>query len=222
MQTSIGKPHKQATEVLVSFIDIEVPHGRLEALLSDVAQPVGAAVVCHPHPAHGGTMHNHVTYRLAHAWRDANVAALRFNFRGVGRSTGEYDDGVGELDDAAHAFAFLAHRFDGVPRYASGFSFGARTALQLAIREPRVRGVIAVGLPIDMFDVSFVQQVRCPVAFVHSDTDEFGALANMRELLQTVSAPHRLFVVPEADHLCNGRLEAFSGAAAQAVSWLRG
>src|SRR5258706_104046 len=92
-----------------------------------------AAVVCHPHPLHGGTMHNHVTYRLAQAWRDAGVACVRFNFRGVGRSTGAHDEGRGEVDDAAAALDWLAQQTPGVPLYASGFSFGSRAALALGL-----------------------------------------------------------------------------------------
>ena len=91
----------------MSFVEISAPHGRLEGLLWDVELPVAAAIVCHPHPQHGGTMHNHVTYRIAHAFREHRVAVLRFNFRGVGRSTGSYDEGRGELDDARRALEYL-------------------------------------------------------------------------------------------------------------------
>src|SRR5882672_7941288 len=118
----------------MSFVDIPVPHGRLEALWWDVEKPRAAAIVCHPHPLHGGTMHNHVTYRLAQAWRDAGVACVRFNFRGVGRSSGKHDEGRGEVDDAKAALDWLAEQTPGVPLYASGFSFGSRAALALAVR----------------------------------------------------------------------------------------
>jgi alpha/beta superfamily hydrolase len=206
----------------MSFVDIPVSHGRLEALWWDVEKPRAAAIVCHPHPQHGGTMHNHVTYRLAQAWRDAQVASVRFNFRGVGRSTGSYDEGKGEIDDAKAALDFIASKSPEAPLFASGFSFGSRTALALALREPRIQKVLAVGVAVDLFDVEFVTQLEKPVAFIHADNDEYGKLENLRALLARMKAPHTLFVVPSSDHLCTGRLDAFSDAAKQAVAWMLG
>src|SRR5207302_6871174 len=97
----------------MSFVDIPVSHGRLEALWWKAEQPRAAAVVCHPHPLHGGTMHNHVTYRLAQTFRDGGISCVRFNFRGVGRSTGEHDEGVGEIDDARAALDWVAAQAPG-------------------------------------------------------------------------------------------------------------
>jgi alpha/beta superfamily hydrolase len=204
----------------MSFVDIPVSHGRLEGLWWKVEAPRAAAIACHPHPVHGGTMHNHVTYRLAQAWRDAQVSVLRFNFRGVGRSTGKYDEGRGELDDAAAAFEWVSQQQTGLPLYASGFSFGSRTALALALKEPRIKKLIAVGVAVDMFDVEFVTQLQIPIAFIHSEKDELSSLASLQKLLERVKAPHTLFVVPGADHLCNGKLDEFSAAAKQAVQWV--
>jgi len=204
----------------MSFEDIPVSHGRLESLYWSVEKPVAAAIVCHPHPLHGGTMHNHVTYRLAQAWRDASVACVRFNFRGVGRSTGKHDEGRGEVDDAQAALDWLAAQVPGVPLYASGFSFGSRTALKLTMREPRVQKVLAVGVAVDLFDMQFVSGLSKPAAFIHADQDEYGKLENVQKLLAQVKAPHALFVVAESDHLCTGRLDAFSEQAKAAVSWL--
>ncbi len=112
----------------MSFIEIPAPHGRLEALFWAAEKPRAGAIVCHPHPLAGGTMHNHVTYRLAQAWRDAQVSCVRFNFRGVGRSTGSHDEGRGEVDDAQAALDFVEKSVPGLPLYASGFSFGSRAA----------------------------------------------------------------------------------------------
>lgn len=204
----------------MSFIDIPVSHGRLEALWWKAENPIAAAVVCHPHPLHGGTMHNHVTYRLAQTFRDNGVSCVRFNFRGVGRTTGTHDGGVGEMDDARIALDWVAKEQPGVPLWLGGFSFGARTALQLALRDSRVEKVLAVGLAVDVFDLTFVTGLTQTSAFIHSDTDEYGKLDNIRALLARVPAKHALFVVPNADHLCNGRLDAFSGAAKQAFDWL--
>ena len=165
-------------------------------------------------------MHNHVTYRLAQTLRDGGISCVRFNFRGVGRSTGKYDEGVGEIDDARTALDWAAAQQPGVPLWLAGFSFGARTALQLALRERRVEKVFAVGLAVDIFDLNFVTGLQQPAAFVHSDQDEYGKLDSIRALLARVPAKHELFVVPEADHLCTGRLDAFSAVAKQAFDWL--
>ncbi len=165
-------------------------------------------------------MHNHVTYRLAQAWRDAQVSCVRFNFRGIGRSTGTYDDGRGEVDDAAAAFDFVEKETPGVPHYASGFSFGSRAALALGLRDARVQKILAVGVAVDVFDMGFVAQIEKPVAFVHADNDEYAKLESIRALLAKLKGPHELFVVPNSDHLCTGRLDAFSAEAKKAVDWL--
>jgi uncharacterized protein len=204
----------------MSFVEIPVSHGHLEALHWKVEAPRGAAVVCHPHPLHGGTLHNHVTYRIAQAWRDAQVSAVRFNFRGVGRSTGKHDDGAGEVEDARAALDWVAQQNPGVPLYGSGFSFGCRTILQLALGEPRLERVLAVGLAVDLFDVEFVVNVKQKVAFVHGDRDEYGALANLESLMARMQNERKLFVVPDCDHLATGRLDAFSAAAKEATAWL--
>lgn len=204
----------------MSFVDIPVAHGRLEALWWKVEGAKAAAVVCHPHPLHGGTMHNHVTYRVAQTFRDHGVSVLRFNFRGVGRSTGKHDAGVGEIDDARAALDWVAAEAPGLPLWIGGFSFGCRTAVQLALKDARIQKVFAVGLAVDVFDLSFVAGLKQPTAFVHSDRDEYGKLENIEALVAKVQAKKKLFVVPDADHLCNGRLDAFSAVANEAFAWL--
>ncbi len=204
----------------MSSLEIPVAHGQLEALWWKVENPRAAAVVCHPHPVHGGTMNNHVTYRIAKTLRDNGVSVLRFNFRGVGRSTGKYDEGVGEIEDARAALNWLEKEEPNVPLWLAGFSFGSRTSVQLALQEKRVQKVLAVGLAVDIFDLKFVTRLQQTTAFIHSDTDEYGKLPNLKALIATVPAKHALFVVPNADHLCNGRLDAFSEVAQQAFDWL--
>src|SRR5438132_14271925 len=113
----------------MAFVDLAGPAGRLEALYWKCDSPVAAALVCHPHPLAGGTMHNHVAYRIADAFRRAQASALRFNFRGVGRSEGAHDEGRGEVDDARAALDYLAADNPGAPLLSSGFSFGSRVAL---------------------------------------------------------------------------------------------
>ncbi|MCG8435685.1 MAG: alpha/beta hydrolase, partial [Gammaproteobacteria bacterium] len=113
-------------------LELAGPAGLLEAILElpQHEEPLGAAVVCHPHPQHGGTMHNKVAHTLARAFVRAGFAALRFNFRGTEGSEGEYDEGVGELDDALAALDWMRQRFDGVPLWLGGFSFGAAIAVR--------------------------------------------------------------------------------------------
>src|SRR5579863_3562515 len=136
----------------IESLFLDGPAGRLEALLEEPedAAPREAALVCHPHPQHGGTMHNKVVYRVARGLRRAGAVALRFNYRGVGASQGAYAQGEGELDDARAALAYLRARYPNVPFTLAGFSFGSRIVLRLAcadIEGPMARRVIAVGLP---------------------------------------------------------------------------
>lgn len=204
----------------MSFVDVPAPHGRLEALFWRVEEPLAAAVVCHPHPLYGGTMHNHVAYRIAKALRDARVSALRFNFRGVGRSTGEFDHGRGEVDDAAAALDFLSRESPGAPLFAAGFSFGARVALELACRDERVERVLAVGLAVDLGGYEFLKALRKPAVFVQGERDEFGALPRVEEVVSLVPGPRRLFVVPGCDHLASECLDALLASLREAVAWL--
>jgi len=204
----------------MSFVEIPAPLGTLEGLLWDVESPVAAAIVCHPHPQQGGTMHNHVTYRIARAFREHRVAALRFNFRGVGRSTGAYDEGRGELDDARSALGYLLQRYRGLPLVAAGVSFGGRIALQLTLADARVAKVLAAGLAVRLFDYGFIRQLRRPAAFIQAENDEYADLDAVRDLIAQVPPPRELFVVPGSDHLCTGRLKELEEVASKAVGWL--
>jgi len=204
----------------MSFVEIPAPHGTLEGLLWDVESPVAAAIVCHPHPQHGGTMHNHVTYRIARAFREHRVAALRFNFRGVGRSTGAYDEGRGELDDARSALEYLLQKYRGLPLVAAGFSFGGRIALQLTLVDARVAQVLAAGLAVRVFDYGFVRRLRRPAAFIQAENDEYADLDAVRDLIAQVPPPRELFVVPGSDHLSTRRLTELQEVASKAVGWL--
>ena len=125
------------------------PAGRLEALLEEPedAEPVEAALVCHPHPSHGGTMHNKVVYRIARGLRRAGAVVLRFNYRGVNLSEGVYDRGEGELEDARACLDYLRGRYPDLPFTLAGFSFGSRIALRIGCGGAGARRVIAVGIP---------------------------------------------------------------------------
>jgi len=143
-------------------LNIPVDHGQLEAIIKEPAAPVAAAVVCHPHPLGGGTMNNNVVYRAAKALGEAGLAVLRFNFRGVGASTGRYDGGAGEEEDALAALDLLAQRYPGLPLWMAGFSFGARVGLTVGARDPRVEKLLGIGLALRMFDYGFLNACEKP------------------------------------------------------------
>jgi alpha/beta superfamily hydrolase len=201
--------------------DLPVAHGQLEAILKESPAPFAAAVVCHPHPIHGGTMNNNVVYRVAKALTDAGASALRFNFRGVGRSSGKYDDGVGEEEDARAALNFLARRYPGVPLWMAGFSFGARVGLTVGAADHRVDKLLGVGLALRLFDYGFLAASTKPKAIVQASEDEFGGRDAIAAAVEKMAEPKRLYVVDGATHLFPGHLDELETAAASAVAFLR-
>jgi alpha/beta superfamily hydrolase len=202
-------------------IDIPVAHGHLEALLKEPARPaIAAAVVCHPHPRHGGTMNNNVIYRTAKALNDAGVIALRFNFRGVGRSTGSYGGGIGEEEDAEAALELLRGRYPDLPLWMAGFSFGARVGLTVGARDPRVAKLLGVGLALNMFDYNFLTRCRKPKALVQASEDEYGGRDAITALHERLPPPKALFVVDGATHLFPKHLDAMEQAASDATAAL--
>lgn len=194
--------------------DLAGPAGRLEAILmSPEREPVAAAVVCHAHPLHGGVMHFKPVFRAAKALQAQGVAALRFNFRGVGRSGGSYDHGRGEQDDARAALAELERRHPGLPLLLGGFSFGSTVALRVAARDARVRAVFALGYPLGRPDgAAPLEAVRQPRLFVQGEHDEFGSGQALRALVEPLPPPRELVVVPGADHYFTGLLEPLQQA----------
>jgi len=130
----------------IESLFLDGPAGRLEALLEEPedGELREAALVCHPHPQHGGTMHNKVVYRIARGLRSAGAVVLRFNYRGVNLSEGEYAHGEGELEDARAAFGYLRGRYPDLPFTLAGFSFGSRIVLKLGCEGIGARRVIAV------------------------------------------------------------------------------
>jgi alpha/beta superfamily hydrolase len=187
------------------------PEGRLEALLEEpeLEAPVEAAIVCHPHPQFGGTMHNKVVYRLARGLRKSGCVVLRFNYRGVNLSQGEYANGIGETEDARVALGELQSRYPDLPMLAAGFSFGSRVALRLTSEESAIRRVIAVGFPTRMEEREFVYAVRVPKFFVQSTNDEFGPRAPMAEFFETLEKPKELHWVAASDHFFKDNLDGF-------------
>jgi alpha/beta superfamily hydrolase len=190
--------------------DLAGPAGRLEAILMQPdAPPVAGAVVCHAHPLHGGVMHFKVVFRAAKALQQEGLAALRFNFRGVGRSEGRHDEGRGEQDDVRAALGEIARRFPTLPLVVGGFSFGADMALRVGLHEPLVRAAFALGLPLSHIpDTTFLDGARIPRLFVQGERDEFGPGPDIRALVERLPPPRELVVVPESDHFFAGHLDA--------------
>ena len=168
---------------------IDASHGKLEAILKKPKGDVkGVALVCHPHPLGGGTMHNKVVFRAAAGLIDAGLITLRFNFRGVGNSTGEHDDGNGERQDVLDALAYLTENYPNQPITLTGFSFGSRVGTEVGMTDDRIVRLVSLGTPVDKYkDYDYLENLRKPILFVHGDSDEFGSVENLNELIAKVS-----------------------------------
>ena len=190
---------------------IPTPHGQLEAILAKPpsAPVLAVALVLHPHPLGGGTMHNKVVFRAADALRNAGLVALRINFRGVGQSTGTHDAGRGERDDVRAGLDYLSESYPGKPINICGFSFGARVGLEAGISDDRVVNLISIGTPVDKYDFGFLDACRKPILFVHGDRDEFGRLEHLQSLVAVVerNALVQLTIIEGADHFFAGHLD---------------
>ncbi len=195
---------------------LDGPAGRLEALLEEPEEqaPREAALVCHPHPQHGGTMHNKVVYRIARGLRSTGCVVLRFNYRGVNLSEGEYGHGEGEMEDARVALAYLRSRYPELPFTLAGFSFGSRIALRLGCGGAGARRVIAVGFPTVYKDRTYLDGCTVPRAFVQSTNDEFGPVADLQAVVDGLPEPKQLVLVEAQDHFFAGALEQLETAVA--------
>ena len=166
---------------------VPASHGKLEAILKEPdGETKGAALVCHPHPLGGGTMHNKVVYRAAAGLVEAGLVTLRFNFRGVGGSTGAHDDGEGEKQDVLDALAYLIENYPGQEITFAGFSFGSRVGTETLMEDERVPRLISLGTPVNKYDFSYLKNVRKPILFVHGDEDEFGTVENLESLFASL------------------------------------
>ena len=189
---------------------IPVSHGWLEAVVREPAEAArGAAVVCHPHPLHGGTMHTKAVYRAAQGFNDAGLVALRFNFRGVGISTGSHDDGHGEQDDLRSALDWLEARYPTLPLVVGGFSFGSMVGLGVGAADPRVVALLGLGLPVEKaeYDCSFLARADKPVLVIQGENDEFGSGAAAAAVLGPMGPHITLVRISGADHYFVDRLD---------------
>jgi alpha/beta superfamily hydrolase len=195
---------------------IPVAHGQLEAILKEPRQgsPKGVALVLHPHPLGGGTMHNKVVFRAAAALNDSGLVVLRINFRGVGQSTGVHDEGRGEQDDVRAGLDYLSQQYPGQRITLCGFSFGARVGLEVGIHDPRVAYLIGIGTPLEKYDFNFLVQCRKPLLLVHGEHDEYGDVERLRKLAAELekNTEVRLVVVHGAGHFLDGGLDELKSA----------
>ena len=193
----------------IESLMIPGPAGRLEALLEEPESgaPKRVALVCHPHPQHGGTMHNKVVYRITRGLRKAGAVVLRFNYRGVNLSEGSYDNGVGEHADAEACLATLRARYPDLPYAIAGFSFGSRIALRMGKAAGPER-IIAVGFPTVYKDRAFLDApYESERIFVHSTNDEFGPRRELEEVVADLTGQIELYFVEAKDHFFADNLD---------------
>lgn len=202
---------------------LDGPAGRLEALLNaGVEKPSHAAIVCHPHPLYGGTLHNKVVFHSMKALHSFGFPVLRFNFRGTGLSQGEHDKGNGEVEDVRTALDWLENEYR-CPIIFSGFSFGAAVGLRAACPDSRVQALIGLGLPVTpiddrSYDYSFLNTCLKPKLFVSGSRDQFGPRALLDKTMASVAEPKKLVIIGAGDHFFEGRLRELREAI---ESWVK-
>ena len=200
----------------IKSLFLEGPAGRLEALLNGGADnATHAAVVCHPHPLFGGTLHNKVVFHTMKALNSFGFPVLRFNFRGTGLSHGEHDQGNGEVEDVRTALNWLDAEFH-LPLIFAGFSFGAAVGLRAACADARVKVLVGVGVPAlpvaadtetpRTYTFDFLRDCGRPKLFVSGARDQFGPRAELQALVASAAEPKKLVVIEGADHFFEGRL----------------
>jgi alpha/beta superfamily hydrolase len=209
--------------------EIDGPAGRLEALLDEPAANRGvspdgyaqrgrgdglraAVVLGHPHPQYGGTMHTKTIYQAAKALARIGCVVLRFNFRGVGRSAGAYDEGNGEREDFRAALDFISEQYPGLPVWAGGMSFGSWIALTVGAEDPRVNLLVGIAVTVNRYDFDAVAATSKPKFFIHGERDEICPLKDVREFYARAHEPKELVVIDAADHLFDGRVSEVADA----------
>ena len=198
---------------------LDGPAGQIEAILKEPATVVTrAAIVCHPHPLFGGTMHNKVVYRIARAFQDAGFAVLRFNFRGTGRSQGQHDQGRGEQEDLRAAIRFMKQKHAGAEIWLAGFSFGSDVMLRVACNDPSIRAIVAAGVPVSKYDFSHVINCAMPKLFVQGAIDEYGSRDDIEQMVAKLGEPKRLKIVEGADHFFEGHLPELAQTVADFIA----
>lgn len=188
-------------------VDIFGKAGRLEALYRELQDPAAVAVICHPLPTGGGTLHNKVVFRAARGLENGNVATLRFNFRGVGASAGTFDAGEGEQDDFLTALAWVQKKHPDKRVFAGGFSFGAWVASRAGCEVPEVFALFLIGTPVNKYDFGYLRHCQKPILFLHGTNDEHGDVNKLEKLAEQVPNAQSV-IVTGADHFFSKQLEA--------------
>jgi alpha/beta superfamily hydrolase len=188
-------------------VDLFSSAGRLEGLYRELQDPAGVAVVCHPHPLGGGTLHNKVVFRAARGLENANVATLRFNFRGVGTSAGKHDEGEGEQADVIAAIDWAVKMHPGKKLFVGGFSFGAWVASRVACELPQVDAIFLIGTPVNKYDFGYLRSCEKPMLFLHGTQDEHGDVGKLEKLVPHVRNAESV-IVTGADHFFTKQLDA--------------
>jgi alpha/beta superfamily hydrolase len=204
----------------IESVTLPGPAGDLEALLEEPEDrdPGYAALVCHPHPLYGGTMHNKVVYRLARGLRRSGAVVLRFNFRGVGRSAGEHGHLEGEIEDARTALDWLVARYPGLSYALAGFSFGSRVVTRLACELGTPRFVMAAGSPTRWGVPAHLSSCQVPKIFIQSTNDEYGPRADFDAMYAGFAEPKQLHWIEAADHFFVGSLDALEVTVASSAA----
>lgn len=193
---------------------LDGPTGKLEALLwtAPRADAPMAALVCHPHPLFGGTMHNKVVYQAAKTLHELGLPVLRFNFRGTGLSEGTHDAGHGETGDVQAALDFLTAEFPGRPLLLAGFSFGSWVGLRVGCADARVTHLVGLGLPLNSTRFSYLHECSKPLLIIQGGEDQYGARDKVEALFSALPEPKRLVFVEGADHFFTGKLNQVDAA----------
>jgi alpha/beta superfamily hydrolase len=203
---------------LTGNLIIEGPAGQLEALLKEPAGEVSrVAIVCHPHPLFGGTMHNKVVYRIAKAFLNEGFATLRFNFRGTGRSQGTHDAGNGEQDDLRAVIRFTEEKYSGAELWLAGFSFGARVMLNVGCAESHARALVAGGTPVSKYDFSNFAGCDKPKLFIQGGADQFGSVEDLEKFVAGMKGSSQTKIIDGADHFFEGRLDEMQQAVTEFI-----
>jgi len=210
--TNDQRPFMSPDSSSIRSLLLDGPAGRIEALLNTGSpDATHAALVCHPHPVYGGTMHNKVVFHAMKALQNFSFPVLRFNFRGTGLSEGEHAKGVGELEDVRTALDWLEREY-ALPIIFAGFSFGAAVGLRAACPDERVTALIGLGLPVTpiedrTYNYDFLRSCTKPKLFVSGSRDQFGPMGKLESEVNAFADPKKLVRIEAGDHFFEGRLK---------------
>ncbi len=210
---STSSPEAEVSHRTIELM-LSSPAGELEALLMlpvpEQARYQAVAVVCHPHPLYGGTMHGKVVVTASHAFLDLGIPSLRFNFRGVGKSSGRYDNGRGETEDVRAAIDYAATMAERI--IIAGHSFGAWVGMKAGCRDERVKMLVGIGTPAGFGNMDFLKECPKPRLFIHGTLDALIPIGKIEKLCREIPEPKKLIRIEGADHFFTGKLDELASA----------